>query len=226
MGYPHTHTKESISMACKMPHTAEEFQRFVKAEAEGSDRDRQKAIVGIIKRFEFMKELKREDMEHYARCPDVSDDRRRVIDQFLQDEYRKDAAVIESLWDCVSQIQAQIYNKVRWSYEENFGVARVGQPQQQQLPPQQHRPPQQQGASSSCSSSVVVQQQQLPHLDDFQPSFEENVAVADGGWTSDMERELSRLETQWEEEKLASFDPYDDGYDSNNSQTWDHPDYR
>jgi hypothetical protein len=142
-----------------------------------------------------------------------------VIDQFLQDEYRKDAAVIESLWDCVSQIQAQISNKIRWSYEENVGASRVGPSQQQPLLQQQ------QGASSSCSSRVVAQQQQLPHLDDFQPSFEENVAVVDGDWTSDMERELSRLEAQWEEEKLASFDPYDDGYDSNNSQTWDHPDY-
>ena len=72
---------------------------------------------------------------------------------------------------------------------------------------------------------MVVQQQQLPHLDHFQLSFEDNLAVDDGGWTSDMERELSRLEAEWEEEKLASFKPYDDGYDSNNSQTWDHPDY-
>ena len=158
-------------MACKMPHTAEEFQRFVKAEAEGSDMDRHEAIVGIIKRFEFMKELKRADMKHYAECPDVSDDRRRVIDQFLQDEYRKDAAVIESLWDCVSQIQAQISNKIRWSFEENFGASRVGPSQQQPLPQQQ------QGASSSCSSGVVVQQQQLPHLDDFRPSFEENAQL-------------------------------------------------
>ena len=207
-------------MACKMPHTAEEFQQFIKAEVEGSDEDRQKAIVEVIKRLEVKKQLKRKDMEHYARCPEVSDDRRRVIDKFLQDEYRKDAAVIESLWDCVGQIQAQISNKIRWSYEENFEAARVGQPQQQNPPPSPHH-----GASSSSAPRVVVQQPQLPHLDDFQPCFEEGVAVDDGGWTSDMERELSRMEAQWEEEKLASFDPYDDGYDSNNSQTWDHPDY-
>lgn len=47
----------------------------------------------------------------------------------------------------------------------------------------------------------------------------------DSGLNFDKERELSRLEAQLEAERLASFDPYDDDYDSNNPQTWDHPDY-
>lgn len=70
-----------------------------------------------------------------------------------------------------------------------------------------------------------LEQQQQPHLDHFQLSFEENVAADDDGWNSDKERELSRLEAQLDAEWFASYDPYDDGYDSNNSQTWDHPDY-
>ena len=51
------------------------------------------------------------------------------------------------------------------------------------------------------------------------------MAADDGGWNSEKERELSRLEAQLEAERLASFNPYDDGYDSNNYQTWDHLDY-
>ena len=76
-------------------------------------------------------------------------------------------------------------------------------------------------------------------------SYEENVEVAmveqqrqkgassssapkvvdDSGWNSDKERELSRMEAELETERLASFDPYDDGYRFDNSETWDHPDY-
>ena len=93
-----------------------------------------------------------------------------MIDQFWYNEYHKDAAIVETLWSCVNQIQDQISNKIRWS-------------------------------------------------------FEENVAADDGGWNSDKERELSTLEAQLEAEQFASYSAYDDGYDSNNSQTWDHPDY-
>ena len=70
-----------------------------------------------------------------------------------------------------------------------------------------------------------LEQQQEAHLDNFLLSFEENVAAYENGQNSDKERELSRLEAQLDAERFASFDPYDDGYDSNNSQTWDHPDY-
>lgn len=49
--------------------------------------------------------------------------------------------------------------------------------------------------------------------------------VDDSGWNCDKERELSRMEAGLEAERLASFDPYDDGYRSDNFQTWDHPDY-
>ena len=44
-------------MACKLPHNAEEFQRYVKAEAENSDLDRQKAIVSVILKYETQKQL-------------------------------------------------------------------------------------------------------------------------------------------------------------------------
>ena len=218
LGYPHTHThtKENISMACKMPHTAKEFQLFVKAEAEGSERDRKNDIVKVILKFEEAKQKKLRLRERYAGCTDISEDRKRVIDTFLYDEYRKDDAVIESLWVCVHQIEDQISNKLRWSFEKNVEAVRVEQ--QQYLPPEQQQPQLQLGASSSSAPKVNVQQQLSPHLDHPQPSFEENVAVGDVGWNSDMERELSRWEVQLEEEKLARFDPYYDGYYFNNSQ--------
>ena len=140
-----------------------------------------------------------------------------MIDTFLNDEYRKDAAVVVSLWVCVNQIQDQISNKIRWSFQENVESAMVEQQKQQQQLGQ--------GASSSSAPRVVVQQQQLRHLDHFQLSFEDNVTAKDGGWTSEDERELSRLEAQLEEEKFAKYYAYDDGYDSNNSEIWDHSDY-
>jgi hypothetical protein len=137
-----------------------------------------------------------------------------VSDQFLYNEFRKDADVVETLWGCVQKIENEKSNKIRWSFEEN--VAAADAPEQQQFV---------QGASSSSAPRVVEPQQHQPHLDHFQLSFEENVKPADDGWNSEDERELSRLEAQIEQERFASFDPYYDGYDSNNSQTWDHPDY-
>lgn len=93
-------------------------------------------------------------------------------------------------------------------------------------PPQQQQQQQfVQGASSSSAPRVVEPQQQQPHLDNFQLSFEKTMKPADDGWNSKDEQELRRLESQIESERFASFDPYDDGFRSDNSQTWDHPDY-
>lgn len=204
-------------MACKLPHTVEELQRFIKNETENRDVDRQNAIVEVIKKLEVAKQQKERLRERYGECTDISADRKYVIDKFLYDEYRKEAVVIESLWVCVNQIQAEISNKIRWSFEENVESGKVEQ--------QRHQQQQQQGASSSSAPRFVVQQQQLPHLDHFRLNFEENVPANDGGWNSEDERELSRLEAQLEQENFARYSAYEDGYDSNNSQTWDHPDY-
>ena len=138
-----------------------------------------------------------------------------MINQFLYNEFRKDADVVETLWGCVQQIENEKSNKIRWSFEENVQAADTPQQQQQFV----------QGASSSSAPRVVEPQQQQPHLDNFQLSFEENVKPADDGWNSEDERELSMMEAELEAERFASFDPYDDGFRSDNSQTWDHPDY-
>ena len=45
-----------------------------------------------------------------------------MIDKFLSD-----AAISKTLWTCVSQIQDNINNKIRWSYEENKIVGSVSQ---------------------------------------------------------------------------------------------------
>ena len=112
-------------MPCRLPHTAKQFYWYIKEEAQNSDMDRQKAIVDVILRFERAKRLKRELRERYVECADISDDRKYVINTFLYDEYHKDAAVIESLWACVKQVEDQITNKIRWSREENIESDRV-----------------------------------------------------------------------------------------------------
>ena len=194
-------------MACKLPHTVEEVQNYVKKQVEVDDDERQNAIVEVIKKFELAKLRKQRLRTRYTDCQDISDDRKLVIDQFLYNAFRKDHEVVETLWSCVQNIQNEKSNKIRWSFEENVQAVDAPPP-----PP----PELLQGASSSSAPQ--------PHLENFQLSWEENVDVANN-WNSEDERELSRLEAQLEAEKFASFDPYDDGYDSNNSQTWDHPDY-
>ena len=100
-------------MACKLPHTVKQIQNFVKIQAEKEDNERQEAIVEVIKKFELVKLRKRRLRERYVECNDISEDRKYVIDQFWYDEYRKDAAIVETLWSCVNQIQNQISNKIR-----------------------------------------------------------------------------------------------------------------
>ena len=46
-------------MACKLPHTVEELQRFIKNETEKHDVDRQNAIVEVIKKLEAAKQQKK-----------------------------------------------------------------------------------------------------------------------------------------------------------------------
>lgn len=70
-----------------------------------------------------------------------------------------------------------------------------------------------QGASTSSAAPRLVEQQQYqPHLDQFRLGHEE-----DAGWNESKERELSRLEAEYEERKFANYSPYDDGYRSDNS---------
>ena len=150
-------------MACKVPHTVEQLQMYVQKQTEKGDTDRQKAIVEVIKQFELAKALKQKLREKYQECNDISEDRKAVIDQFWYDEYQKDAAVAEKLWRCVSDIQAQISNKIRWSFEENMKAGKVEQQQQQQQQQQkqqQHHHHHQfvQGASSSSAPRVVQPQ--------------------------------------------------------------------
>ena len=79
-----------------------------------------------------------------------------------------------------------------------------------------------QGVSTSSDAPRFVEQQQYqPHLDQFRLGYEEDV-----GWNESKERKLSRLEAEYEERKFVNYSPYDDGYRSDNSQTWDHPDYQ
>lgn len=202
-------------MACKLPHSVEQVQNYVKKQVEIDDKERQDAIVEVIKKFELAKLRKDRLRTRYEACKDISVERKYVIDQFLYNEFRKDADVVETLWGCVQQIKNEKSNKIRWSFEENVQAADTPQQQQQFV----------HGASSSSAPSVVEPQQQQLHLDNFQLSFEENAKPADDGWNSEDERELSRMEADLEAKRFARFDPYDDGYRSDNSQTWDHPYY-
>lgn len=91
-------------MACKLSHTVKQLQTYIQKQADKDDKERQEAIVEVIKKFEIAKALKRHLRERYVECKDISEERKAVIDQFLYDEYRKDTAVTETLWSCVNQI--------------------------------------------------------------------------------------------------------------------------
>ena len=166
----HTYTQNK-SMACKLPHTAEEFQRFIKAQTENSDAGRRNAIVDVIGNFEVARGLNRKLREYYARCTDISDDRKNVINLFLNDGYRKDTVIVGQLWACVHQLEAQIANKIRWGYKENVESDKVEQQRQRQ----------QRCASSSSAPRDVLQHPQLPDLNFHQLSYEDHVEADDSG---------------------------------------------
>lgn len=97
-----------------------------------------------------------------------------MVDQFLNDEAHKDGAISETLWGCVSQIQAQISNKIRWSFGENKIVGSVSQQTNQTG----------QGASTSSDAPRFIEQQQYqPQLTQFGLGYEEE-AVDEHGLTA------------------------------------------
>lgn len=89
-------------MACRLPHTVEQMQKYIKKQVEKDDAARQQALVEVIKQFELAKALKQRLRQWYTYCKDISEERKVVIDQVLYDEYRQDDAVSETLWGCVN----------------------------------------------------------------------------------------------------------------------------
>ena len=67
-------------MACKVPHTVEQLQKYVQKQTEKGDTDRQQAIVEVIKQFELAKALKQKLRTKYQECNDILEDRKAVID--------------------------------------------------------------------------------------------------------------------------------------------------
>ena len=106
-------------MACKLPHTVEQVQNYVQKQVEIDDKERQDAIIEVIKKFELAKLRKDRLRTRYTACKDISVERKYVIDQFLYNEFRKDADVVETLWGCVQKIENEKSNKIRWNFEEN-----------------------------------------------------------------------------------------------------------
>ena len=89
------------------------MQKYIKKQCDKDDTARKHALIEVINQFELAKALKKRLRQRYTECKDISAERKAVIDQFLNDEARKDGAISETLWDCVSQIHAQITNKIR-----------------------------------------------------------------------------------------------------------------
>ena len=78
-----------------------------------------------------------------------------------------------------------------------------------------------QGSSTSSDAPRFIEQQEYqPQLTQFGLGYEE-----DAGWNESKEHELSKLEAEYEESRFANYSLYDDGYCSDNYQTWDHLDY-
>ena len=105
-------------MACKLSHTVEQVQNYVQKQVEIDDKERQDAIIEVIKKFELEKLRKQRLRTRYTECDHISDDIKFVIGQFFYYEFRKYHAVVETLHGCVSQIHAQKANKIRWSFEK------------------------------------------------------------------------------------------------------------
>ena len=67
-------------MACKLPHTVEELQTYIKKQTEKGDTVRQNAIIEVIKQFDLAKKVKNQLREQYTACQDISAERKAVID--------------------------------------------------------------------------------------------------------------------------------------------------
>lgn len=52
-------------MPCRLPHTVEQMQKYVKKQCDKDNTDRQHAIVEVIKQFERAKALKQRLRQRY-----------------------------------------------------------------------------------------------------------------------------------------------------------------
>ena len=59
-------------MACRLPHTVEQMQKYSKKQCDKDDTARQQALVEVIKQFELAKALKQQLIQRYAECKDIS----------------------------------------------------------------------------------------------------------------------------------------------------------
>ena len=91
-------------MACSLLHSVEEIQAYVQKQCDEDDAAHQDAIIGVIKLFEQAKEAKEDLMKKYAKCKDISLERRVVIFKYLDNETWKHYEVKVKLWKCMSDI--------------------------------------------------------------------------------------------------------------------------
>ncbi|GKG10052.1 hypothetical protein Tco_0338798 [Tanacetum coccineum] len=84
-------------MACSLSHTVEELNAYVQKQCDEDDEARQEAIMGVITLFGQEREAKEDVRKQYAKCKDISLERRALIDKFLDDEAWKDSEVKKTL---------------------------------------------------------------------------------------------------------------------------------
>nr|GEY85088.1 retrovirus-related Pol polyprotein from transposon TNT 1-94 [Tanacetum cinerariifolium] len=85
-------------MTCSLPHTVEEIQAYVKKQCDKDNVIRQEDIIDVTRLFEHARATKEDLRKYYVECKDIPQERRALIDKFLEDEARKDYEIHSKMW--------------------------------------------------------------------------------------------------------------------------------
>ncbi|GJX64734.1 hypothetical protein Tco_0299077 [Tanacetum coccineum] len=105
-------------MACSVPHTVDEFKAMVQKQIE-EDKVRQLAIMNLVVEYDNASTTKNDLRKAYEEFNDIPQEKRALIDTFLNEKYDKDYEMHNALLLKAAKLEQQINNKVVWMQVKN-----------------------------------------------------------------------------------------------------------
>ncbi|GJZ95246.1 hypothetical protein Tco_0667449 [Tanacetum coccineum] len=98
-------------MACSVPHTDDEIQALVQKQID-EDMVRQKAILDLALQFDNACTTKDDIRKAYAKCNDIPQESRALIDTFLKERSDKDYELNLSMYGKTTKIEKHMNAKL------------------------------------------------------------------------------------------------------------------
>ncbi|GJY74469.1 hypothetical protein Tco_0478900 [Tanacetum coccineum] len=105
-------------MACSVPYTVDEIKAMVQKQIE-EDKVCQLAIMNLTVEYDNASTTKDDMRKAYEECNDIPQEKRALIDTFLNEESDKDYKMHNALFRKTAKLEQQINNKIVWMQVKN-----------------------------------------------------------------------------------------------------------